>query len=92
MYALVVVASLLATLSLASHSIVGRQTPESACMTSDQNNFTLLAITESLLSIRHQLALGSNVSSSSNGTLWIGVSSLLPSATIALIRHIFRRA
>jgi hypothetical protein len=87
MYALAVVASFLVIPSMASPSIVGRQTSD--CTndgTPNQNNFKLLAI--SPLGIRLSLALG--IPSYSSG--WIGVSLLSLSAKIVLMRHVFCRA
>ena len=86
MYALVVVASLLVTLSLASSSIVERDI--STCSTSDRANFTLLAI-DSDLGTQSNLGLVINKNLPNYG--YLAVSSLLLSATIVLIRHIFRR-
>ena len=91
MFALAFIASFIVTPSLASLSVVGRQA--SACPyngTSDQGNFTLLAVTKSVLGIRRQLALVSDGSSGPSG--YIGVSSLPLSATIVLIRRIFCRS
>jgi hypothetical protein len=88
MYALAVVASLLVTLSLASPSIVERQT-SSGCATSDHTNFTLLAI-NSALEIQLYVGLATDQNSADFG--WLAVSSLLLSATIVLMRHIFCRA
>jgi hypothetical protein len=88
MYALAVVASLLVTLSLDYSPIVEGKAPPPGCATSDRANFTLFAVD----STGTPFTLGLVYDQNSTGVVHLAVSSLLLSATIVLIRHIFRRA
>jgi hypothetical protein len=88
MYALAIVALLLVTLSLANSPIVERES-SSLCAMYDRANFTLLAIDSDH---GNQSSLGLVEEQNSPGFAALQVSSLLLSATIVLIRHIFRRS
>jgi hypothetical protein len=89
MYALIVVASLLFTLSLASSPPSPFPESETSdCSTFYTANFTLLAIDSDN---KTQFNLGLVIDNTSPDYGYLAVSSLLLSETIVLMRHIFRR-